>query len=258
MNYPKREQFLSLNTRQYAAILHDMMTTEGFSEASQITDLATACVTWTRTHMGKNPLAALTDRWYMTDDYSVYDDIEYIADTFSCWIIYSRQYLRMLVNFPTLVSTLDVIETVADVGCGIGMSTVALSQVFPDATIYGTNLPDTIQTTLAKNLASRYSFEIHPTLDKKPDLVFASEYFEHFKNPLTELATVLHDQPRYLVVASTFTQPSIGHFDDYEHEDQPIPGRQMGRAFNTAMTTYGYRRLRTPFWNNRPAIWQFG
>jgi hypothetical protein len=250
VNYPPLRRFLYLNTEQYAQVLYDLMGEEGVPDARALTKLSLSCVRWTRTGEGPNPVGDLTDYWYATGNYDVYDDDRYLADTFSCWIIYSRQYLRMLLTLP-----LPGVHTVADVGCGIGFSTVGLGSVFPDATIYGTNLPNTTQTRIAQRLGNNYDFDIYPAL-QEADLVFASEYFEHFPEPLEELATVLRHRPRYLVVASTYTQPSIGHFDHYRCDGKDLAGRQTGRAFNKAMRGHGYRRLTTGFWNNRPAVWE--
>jgi len=198
-------------------------------------------------------------RWYASldagePDYGVYDDDEYLAEAWACWRIYSRKYLRAIRDALDLGS----VESVADLGCGVGLTTAALSEMFPSAIVTGTNL-DSVQARIARRLAERYGFRVEPTLATigHADVVFASEFFEHIEQPITYLASVLDTlTPRVLLVANTFGQRAIGHFDSYLVEGERLDGAATSRRFGQILRSRGYERVETKFWNNRPAYWR--
>ena len=51
--------------------------------------------------------------------------------------------------------------------------------------------------------------------EKNIDLVFASDYFEHFESPIKHLNEVLKVNPKLIVVANSFGSVSVGHFNIY-------------------------------------------
>jgi SAM-dependent methyltransferase len=209
---------------------------------------------------------ALEKRWYASlatgfPDWSVYDDDEYVAEAWACWVYYSRPYLKALYKLmfdeawrhsPTL--------RVADLGCGLGLTTAALRILFPNAIIVGTNLMDTRQARFAKFLSTHQDFTLVPFLaqHKRMDVLVAFEYFEHFDAPIVHLNEVLTlaRRPSHLVVANSFTADSIGHFPTYIVRGQVTPRKRMGRIFNAELRKCGYHRVETGLWNNRPAIWE--
>lgn len=205
---------------------------------------------------------ALRQRWYDSlsspdgPDYAgVYGDDHYLADAWDCWANYSRKYVALLANHPEVLP--HPVESVADLGCGIGYSTAALAEVFPDAEVVGTNLPGTTQYRVASALGVTMAADLASApLERPVSLVFASEYFEHFYEPVVHLREVLAAaDPLMLVVASTFTQPSIGHFPLYRLAGVDTPGRKVARQFNAVLVEAGYERVDTGFWNNRPQVW---
>tara|TARA_B100001250_G_C19817272_1_gene799326 strand:- start:2728 stop:3579 length:852 start_codon:yes stop_codon:yes gene_type:complete len=221
------------------------------------------------------PLYSLYKRWYnslksSTPAYEVYDSPLYLAEAFACWSIYARKYLLQINKEKSLsptgvVKDLGQVKSVVDLGCGIGFSTAALTQLFPNAQVVGTNVPDSDQTRIAKRIADPYKtgenrFEMvaSPNQINKPvDLVFASEYFEHFETPIQHLFEVLQElDPCNLLIANTFTSPSIGHFDIYKHEAVEYSGIQISRLFNKALKEKGYENIKTTLWNNRPTYWK--
>ena len=140
-----------------------------------------------------------------------------------------------------------------------------MTQLFPEAKVVGTNVPNSDQTKIAKLIADPYDtgenyFEMvaSPNYIEKPvDFVFASEYFEHFDRPIEHLFEVLEElNPSNLLLANTFTSPSIGHFDIYKHKSAEHSGREISRMFNKALKDQGYEKIKTTLWNNRPTYWK--
>lgn len=211
-------------------------------------------------------LINLENRWYDNDyDFSIYDDDYYFTDIFSCWIVYSKQYLKSILrdNSLTTQSIYSVIKSsksVLDMGCGIGYTTVALKELFPNARVTGTNLENTKQFKFCKLHQTKYDVDFYgkdiKALDQKYDLIFASEYFEHLRNPIEQLHQLINNQqPKYLLIANAFNTRSMGHFKEYIHRNELICQSKMNRIFNDALKHYGYKKIKTKLWNQRPAFW---
>lgn len=221
----------------------------------------------------KQPLAArrsdrsyaIERRWYASldagePDWSVYDDLEYVADAWACWLVYSRKYLRSVrqEKAPPIGGVkrhLGVVRSVIDLGCGLGYTTAALCELFPLARVTGTNL-EGIQARIAREVGRRYGFRVAPDLSGPGELIFASEFFEHLPEPVAYLRHVVETcEPRALLLASTFNQPSIGHFPTYSVDGEQLDGRATSRRFGAELRRLGYRRVPTKFWNGRPSYW---
>lgn len=204
-------------------------------------------------------------------DWSIYDSDEYLAEAWESWERYSRRYLKAILSKPRpefhgrfnneiILQSFGKIETVVDIGCGLGYSTVALKEIFPDAEVYGTNLPDTKQTAFARQLLPEGGFHLIENIREVPQprktLVFASEFFEHLINPVRSLQEIIHIlHPKILVIANTFLSDSPGHFPFYRYQDKIVPRGGMSRLFNRELTQNRYKNIRTGLWNNRPALW---
>jgi SAM-dependent methyltransferase len=206
----------------------------------------------------KRPFQTLEARWYEslargTPDFSVYAEDEMLAETWACWVVYSRKYIKSLAKFDRLAQP----KTVADLGCGLGVTTAALAQLFPTASVCGTQLRATSQWEIGSRLSERHGFSLVDDLSGQIDFIFASEFFEHLLRPIEYLENVItRHRPTTLVVANAFGATSVGHFETYWHNDVSIDARDMGRYFNRFLRERGYQSIETGFWNNRPAYWQ--
>lgn len=204
------------------------------------------------------PLKDLERRWYASlsagkADYSLYSLPVYLAETYCCWDGYSRKYAKML---PSIAAKIGPIRRIVDLGAGHGFSTLALAAAFPGASLVATNLPGSMQWRLAEKIRGS-SFELHAEAPRAPvDMIFASEYFEHFDHPIDHLEDVLKRcNPRVAVVANAFTAKATGHFDHYRVDGHWIEGKAASKAFNDFMRSAGYQKAETGFWNNRPVVW---
>jgi len=217
-------------------------------------------------------LKNITDKWYNSlgdyynPDYSVYNDKYYFAtDLWPCFAIYSRKYVLGILNNKTIMEEINQSDTIIDLGCGIGYSTAMLKQAFPDKQIIGTNLKDTQQYKFCKRMGEMYDFKIVNSeyeIKGNVDFVFASEYFEHiFDAPINVKNLLNHLSPKYLLLANTFNQESVGHFNMYLYKNcknnkiELIKNSKTSKAFNLVLKANGYKKIKTGLWNNRPNFW---
>ena len=219
-------------------------------------------------HNGKMNLYAKWEESLLKNnpDYSVYDSEYYLDEAFVCWKKYCRDYLKELKKYVNNNENEYAIEllnsnNILDLGCGIGYSTVALSEIFPKAHVVGTQLSYSLQWDICKTLENNYvsfvSSEYNYTLAQSFDIIFASELFEHFDHPIAFLRDLLNAyEPKFIICANTFTQMSLGHFYYYyDIDNNQYTGKQMNKIFNTYLRNNNYTKLKTKFWNQRPAIW---
>jgi SAM-dependent methyltransferase len=207
-----------------------------------------------------NSLATGNPAW------SVYDTDYYLADLWACWRIYSRKYIRGICGTSSLRDgesirlNLDASARIVDVGCGIGFTTAAWRELFPNAEVVGTNLDNTRQMLLAKQVSEEYGFKMESDLAKiegSGGLVFASEYFEHFESPIEHLREIVNAlNPDSFLIANAFGAKSIGHFPLYQVEGAAIDGKSTSRIFNNTLRTLGFEKVQTNLWNNRPSYWR--
>jgi len=204
----------------------------------------------------------LEDRWYKSvelgnPDYGIYDHLHYLPQLVACWIIYSKEYIRNLNKFGLFPKDPKVI---VDLGCGIGFSTLALKQLFPNAEVFGINLKDTMQYSICNSIAKKYDFKVVESIldvPKDVDIVFASEYFEHISDPIKHLFDVIrYMSPKNLYAANSFNTRSIGHFPFYIVADELVENKKLGRIFGSEMRLHEYEKISTKLWNARPTCWK--
>lgn len=220
-------------------------------------------------------LNIILERWYNslvagTPDYSVYAESEYIAELWACWKVYSKTHLNNIQKVTALFDHSITEEhsdarTIVDLGCGFAYTTAALTQIFPQSSVWGTNLPNTLQMTVAQSMATDYGFTMADSpsgIPESADLIFASEYFEHFQRPIEHLDHVIDTlRPRAMLIANAFGPIAIGHFRNYEVQANPhvgwesIDAKTTGKLFNQRMRQHGYTKVKTKLWNSRPAYW---
>lgn len=250
-----------------------ILVSEGIQNTEQLKEIAKQTIKYLGgNHDARNSLMhgqMLETRWYESlaagvPDYSVYETDYYLAELWACWVVYSRRYLREMEKATSLLP-LGVLgdispSVIVDVGCGFGYTTASLKQLFPNAKVYGTNLPDTLQYRVASRMAEMYNFTLVPDvsyISEQADLVFASEYFEHFPEPITHLESIIAAiKPKSWLIANAFTAQAIGHFTSYSVNGAPANGKITSKVFANTLKRYGYEKIRTKLWNNRPSYWK--
>ena len=218
---------------------------------------------------GNKCLDELKEQWINSlsnyPNYGVYNRAEYLNEVFLCWKTYSRRYLMLLdkwLDKEDCPMKRDEIGRVLDLGCGLALSTIGLKAIFPEAEVYGTNEGCSEQIKFDRLITSNFR-DIHIVADNfgiegQFDVVFASEFFEHIYSPLEFLDKIIVQyRPKYIVFANTFTQMAIGHFYKYSVNRSGIEvlGEDMPRAFTKVLKNWGYEKIQTKFYNNRPNIY---
>jgi len=192
--------------------------------------------------------------------YEVYADDKYIAELWACYIVYSKKYLKMIFH-PTkgITDQLKNIKSILDLGCGFGHTTINLKEYFPNSMVYGSNIKNTLQIKVAYKLSKKYNFKIISDLNKlnkKIDLLFASEYFEHIEKPIDNLLFIINKfNPKYLLIANSFGTIGIGHFYSYLYKNKNYSGKEISKIFNLILKENNYKKIKTSFWNNRPTFY---
>ena len=219
-------------------------------------------------------LIVILDQWYNSlsgaPDYSVYGVDEYIAELWGCWKIYSKTHLRNIQKenslFTHSIASMHSGDTsIIDLGCGFAYTTAAIKQIFPNANVWGTNLDNTLQMSVAKTMAADYNFTMAgdcSEISQNMDLVFASEYFEHFERPIEHLDYVIDNiAPKAMLIANAFGTEAIGHFNKYQVKTHALfdwewmDAKTTSRMFNDRVRKHGYKKVKTKLWNNRPSYW---
>jgi 2-polyprenyl-3-methyl-5-hydroxy-6-metoxy-1,4-benzoquinol methylase len=196
--------------------------------------------------------------------YEIYSKKEYLSEVWACWLVYSRKYIKEIA-IPTVCIPRGIFgeikkgSIIADLGNGIGITSAAFKQAFPDASVIGTNIIASDQWRVASFLSNEYDFglvESAADIATNVDVAFASEYFEHFEDPIDHLNEIFKAiKPKRMIIANAFTAKAIGHFDVYKRNNVKIKSTSMGSFFSRAMKDLGYSQLNTGLWNNRPQTW---
>jgi hypothetical protein len=219
-------------------------------------------------HGSMSKMEELFRTWYSSlstnPDYTVYEDPYYFCEVWVCWVKYSRKHLKTITSKNSLsegisiVDSLSSVNSILDLGCGFGYTTTGFKQLFPNSTVYGTNIEGCSQFKMATELGNVHGFSILPTFEHlEVDLIFASEYFEHFLEPIDHLLDVLLNcKPNYLLIANAFTADAIGHFDTYNWNNKEFTGKQISKIFNDTLRQHGYEKVKTNCWNDRPTFWK--
>ncbi len=219
-------------------------------------------------------LQQMINRWYTSlnkgqPDYTVYNDPYYVVETWISWAKYSSKYLWQVATKKALPDDRTVlqmlhekgIQSVLDMGCGIGYTTSYLCDLFPQSTVIGTNLQDTKDWHFCEYMQKDNNFLLYNETDNPScmiDLIVAFEFFEHLERPLEYIQKILELKPKYLLIANSFNTYALGHFVEYRDRNHllPIPQAQISRKFNATLRQQGYEKVETSFWNSRPSLWE--
>ena len=124
------------------------------------------------------------------------------------------------------------------------------------ANIIATNIKPSEQFKVCKAISQIYNFRLIENISKLDniDLIFASEYFEHFREPVKHLKQILNKlSPKYLLIANAFSTRSLGHFDYYLDDNIKYSGKEISKVFNNTLKEMDYLQVKTTCWNNRPS-----
>jgi hypothetical protein len=211
------------------------------------------------------------DNWWYDHykDFSRYASWHYLYTGLNCFdrfskpcAFYAHQYL----------SSNKKIKSIVDVGAGIGLSTMLLSQLFPDARVYYNNIMPSLQADFFEinkfysNINSSNKQAVCITEKEMMqhgsfDMLFASEYFEHFEEPMKQTDFLLNQVGfKYLVVNNSFNVKAYGHFKEFKHNEildmyEILEPKQTSKRWLKTVRR-DYNELDVKCWNGRPKIFE--
>lgn len=203
------------------------------------------------------------DNWWYDNykDFSRYASWHYLYAGLNCFdrfskpcAIYAKQYLGD-----------REIKTIVDVGAGIGLSTMFLADLFPSAKVYYNNITPSLQAdffeahkryTIASTFIPQAMTEKEMLQHGPFDMLFASEYFEHFEDPQQQTNFLL-DQVgfKYLVINNSFNVKAYGHFKEFKCVGETLAPKQMSKMWLRTVRSW-YNELDVKCWNGRPKIFE--
>lgn len=204
------------------------------------------------------------DNWWYDNylDFSRYKSYHYLYAGLNCFdrfskpcAIYAKQYLDD-----------KDIKTIVDVGAGIGLSTMMLAELFPEARVYYNNITPSLQADFFEAHKHYCSAQNVPqAITEKDmmqhgpfDMLFASEYFEHFEDPMKQTVFLL-DQVGFkqLVINNSFNVKAYGHFKEFRvsTEVEPLVPKKMSKLWLRFVRAL-YDEMEVKCWNGRPKIFE--
>ena len=210
------------------------------------------------------------DNWWYDNykDFSRYKSYHYLYAGLNCFdrfskpcAIYAKQYLGD-----------RKIKSIVDVGAGIGLSTMLLADLFPEAVVYYNNITPSVQADFFKNHKGygrgEWGAPTIGTITEKEmmqhgpfDMLFASEYFEHFEDPMKQTDFLLNQVGfKHLVINNSFNVKAYGHFNEFKHNKildmyEVLQPKQMSKMWLKAVRQ-DYYELDVKCWNGRPKIFE--
>ena len=175
------------------------------------------------------------ETWQPNDDVSFYATPEYAWLTLLCWQTWSGSTLGNLEKFALRTGFSPA--SVLDFGAGIGLTTLQLASMFPDAKITYANIP-CVQASVAAVLFADFGVcnisSVAPDDLKSMhhDAVVAVEVMEHIRDPGAALRSIVDSTTCAYVDASTFSVDMAGHYETYSFGGTNVPRRKARRRFN--------------------------
>lgn len=207
------------------------------------------------------------DNWWYDNyrDFSRYKSYHYLYAGLNCFNNYSKQcalYAKQYLGDKP-------IKSIVDVGAGIGLSTMLLADLFPSARVYYNNITPSLQSEFfeehknAKVNNMAYKSQPVSAITEEDmrthgpfDMLFASEYFEHFEEPIKQTDFLLNQVGfTYLVVNNSFNVKAYGHFEQFKHNEILTMPKAMSKLWLKTVRE-SYNELDVKCWNGRPKIFE--
>jgi len=203
------------------------------------------------------------DNWWYDNypNFSRYQSYHYLYAGLNCFNNYSKQCALYAHQYLSDRK----IKSIVDVGAGIGLSTMLLADLFPEAKVYYNNIMPSLQLDFFESYKDKRTIfsenEIESITEKEMmqhgpfDMLFASEYFEHFEYPMRQTDFLLNQVGfKYLIINNSFNVKAYGHFKEFKHNETLAP-KKMSK-FWLKTVRQDYNELDVKCWNGRPKIFE--
>jgi hypothetical protein len=187
-----------------------------------------------------------------------YNSLEYLFAAFNCYKNFSRNY-----SILTIKHLKDKnINSILDVGAGIGATTLMFKLNFKNSIVYYNNLKG-FQWNFAEWLFKKFNVEINMVSPENlfsienVDLILCFEFFEHIKQPIILLEKLINMNPKYFAITNSWKVNSYGHFLKYIVDGELIDRKKMAKIFNKRIEEkYKLMDCTNTFWNSRPRLYE--
>jgi hypothetical protein len=154
---------------------------------------------------------------------------------------------------PTpLTDQIPHLKCIVDLGCGVGYTPTIFKELFPNASVYGTNTKGAKQYAWCQKMAYENRWELVPdasVIPQKADMVFASNYFQNTEKPVEHLIEIMAKlRPWICVIANAFS-------GDYVHNLKAVSAVEISTMFNNQMAGMGFKKQKHKCASSRAEIW---
>jgi len=191
-------------------------------------------------------------------DFSKYYSYEYLYIGLNCFKKYSKNCVLKTYEYLNDKN----IKTILDYGAGPGWTTNLLQRLFPDAQVYYFNLEDDSSESDQNIYFTKYKVEkikvlnsLDEVKNKKFDIIFASELFEHIEKPIDILRMLMPLCSKYFITSNAFGPEAYGHFTSYDVDGEILLPRETSKKFLKEMRTE-FKDMKIKTWNSRPRIFE--
>lgn len=205
--------------------------------------------------------------------YDHYNDIEYVIASIFFYKVSSSSSINLLKNLMNNKKNKTVdcfnekqldffknIKYIVDLGAGIGITTLFLSKIFPNAIIYYTNLKSK-QSQCAEKMFDNYNCNNIIILENcnninQCDLLLSLNYFEHFYEPFKEINNVFDKlSPKFILDSTDFQHCFIGHFENYKINNEIVYYKKCSQIYKDFLNKNNYYKHNIHMWNDIPKVY---
>jgi SAM-dependent methyltransferase len=191
-------------------------------------------------------------------DFSLYNEKDYLFETVEAFN-YSSEAIKRTFSIIKKLGKLDDIKSILDYGCGLGMTSMLFSDLFPNTTIYAYDI-STAELDFLKYVKEKYNYKniiiINDIsqLPEKPTLVACFEVIEHNKDLDMFMEHIFDLIIKYFVFTSRFDSDYLGHFDKYNINSITVEPKKAKHLL--------YKKLKSELiyldsgWNGWPSVYE--
>jgi 2-polyprenyl-3-methyl-5-hydroxy-6-metoxy-1,4-benzoquinol methylase len=199
--------------------------------------------------------ARLLQEWQANEDFSVYDDEDYLWDALQCYEKVTTPAIQGIVKYDGLGNG----RTLIDVWNGCSLSSIQAAQAGFNVFVMNTSAR---QLELGRFLQQRMLGYELPVVEldttMKFDVVCSFEALEHYKEPLPhldELIRLTKDDGMLAIGTGFNDENNVGHYKKHLVNGALVSNRQVPRLLDKHLKGQGFEKVFSYF-NGRPRIWK--
>ena len=203
--------------------------------------------------IGNEKKAPLLAKWQKTEDFSVYEEDDYLWDTLQCYEKVTTPAIQGLTKYLG-----DTRGTLVDVWNGCSLSSIQAAQAGFDVYVIN-NSPKQLHLGrfLQREMLGYELPVVNLDTEMKFDFVCSFEVLEHYKEPLIHLDELLKllEPNGHLAIGTGFNDANnVGHYETHIVNGLQVKNREVPRYLSRHLMANGYKKVYSHF-NGRPRIW---